>query len=129
MLAVSQLVHENGSELQVAAGKGEKGVPTPVRQGLVIPNRYRDFRKGSLVGQMSRSFQVQEQKAYHEIKILKSQIDLTQNEETKSALSHVLMDKLEAFEKLRRVHRTRMEAFYRIELFNQNKLVKHDNTL
>jgi len=132
LLALSQLAPNKGVEASATKIFLE---PTPkargkrAESGLLIPNQYSEFKDKTLRAKMGKRFQVQEQKAYQEIRALKNKIALTENKDEKYTLNLVLMEKLEAFERLQRVNRNKLEAFHRIELFNQSKLTKQDNNL
>lgn len=93
----------------------------PVKSGLLIPNRYEAANKKGFAASMSKRLEIQEQGVYKEINALKAQISHTKNKEKENALTFVLLDKLEKLEKLQRLNRNKMEAFHRIELFNENK--------
>ena len=92
------------------------------KSGLLTPNRYEAANKEGFVASMSKRMEIQEQEAYKEINALKAQISCTKNKEKEKALTFVLMDKLEKLEKLQRLNQNKMEAFHRIELFNENKV-------
>ena len=93
----------------------------PVKSGLLIPNRYEAANKESFAASMSNRLEIQEQGVYKEINALKAQISHTKNKEKENALTFILLDKLEKLEKLQRLNRNKMEAFHRVELFNENK--------
>jgi len=92
-----------------------------VKSGLLIPNRYEAANKEGFAASMSKRLEIQEQGAYKEINVLKAQISCTKNKEKENGLTFVLLDKIEKLEKLQRLNRNKMEAFHRIELFNENK--------
>ena len=93
----------------------------PLKSGLLTPNRYETSNKQSIAASMGKRLEIQEQGAYKEINVLKAQISRTRNKEKEKALTFVLLDKLEKLEKLQHLNRNKMEAFHRIELFNENK--------
>ena len=130
LLALSELEAAKHEEVQATKVISE---PTPqiggkrTEPGLLIPNQYGAYKEKNVTGKMGTQFQVQEQKAYEEINTLKSKIALTENTDERHALNLILVDKLEAFERLQRVHRNMLEALHRMELFNQSKLTKQDN--
>ena len=93
----------------------------PAKSGLLTPNRYESANKEGFAASMSKRLEIQEQGAYKEINALKAQISRTKSKEKEKALTFVLLDKLEKLEKLQRLNQNKMEAFHRIELFNENK--------
>jgi len=94
-----------------------------MKSGLLTPNRYETSNKQGIAASMSKRLEIQEQGAYKEINVLKAQISRTRNKEKEKALTFVLLDKLEKLEKLQHLNRNKMEAFHRIELFNEIKKV------
>jgi len=96
-------------------------VDKPAKSGLLVPNRYEAVNNDVFATSMSKRMEIQEQEAYKEITVLKAQISHTKNKEKENALTFVLLDKIEKLEKLQRLNQNKMEAFHRIELFNENK--------
>ena len=130
LLALSELEAPKEVEIQATKVLSE---PTPramgkrAERGLLFPNQYGAYKEKNIEGKMGKLFQVQEQTAYEEINTLKSKIALSQNKDERHTLTLVLVDKLEAFERLQSAHRNMLEALHRMELFNQGKLTEQDN--